>query len=78
MRRGRHATVSSLLLHNPFQFLAHLFNIPKSTAERCILDAYARAAHDAVEAAFFTQPPSRLSVTLPAFRASRVDLDVIE
>ena len=56
----------------------NLLDIPQRTSERRILDAYARAAHDAVEAAFFTQPPSRLSVTLPAFRAGRIDLDVIE
>ena len=27
---------------------------------------------------FFTQPSNRLAMTLPAFRASRIDLDVIE
>jgi len=55
-----------------------LLNVSKRTSEWCILDAYARAAHEAGEAAFFAQPTNRFSMTLPAFRARRIDLDVIE
>ena len=53
-------------------------NIPQRTSEGCVFDANPCSAHKALEAAFFTQPTNRLSMTLPAFRASRVDLDIVE
>jgi len=43
--------------------LADLLNVSKRTSEWCILDAYARAAYEAGEAAFFAQPTNRFSMT---------------
>lgn len=76
-RQQAHVAVSCILL-KPGYLFSHLLNISQRTSEPRVFDADASAAHDAAEAAFFTQPSNSLSVTLPAFRACRVYLDVIE
>jgi hypothetical protein len=53
-----------------------LLNVSQRATDGCIFNADPCAADNAVEAAFFTQPSNRLAMTLPAFRASRIDLDV--
>jgi len=65
-------------VQNPAKLFANLFNVSPRASDGCIFDADPSAAHDAVKAAFFAQPSNRLAMTLPAFRASRVDPDIIE